>query len=313
MTRPTATVLGSFAYWAKADLHTHLSRATAQGVNIDFLADSGAFTAYTTGKQVTIKQYATWLTLHAPLINAAMTLDVIGDPAASARNTRALQDALGSSVYIIPIFHVGSPWAELARWCADHPYVALGGGVAVAGRERAFLQWLVRAHRIAADHGTALHGLGMTKPAYVEPLPFYSTDSSYWVTSSRTGRVALFDEKYGRFKPVLLGTRQVAEDPRLAALVRSYGGDPRAVATPGFGKKSARGEAFRPEKLWAEQAGAEAWIRYAHHLASLRPVLPPPDPVRGSGPKIYLAAGDREELQMIVAATAHAAAARGAA
>jgi hypothetical protein len=295
----TAYVLASFAYFAKVDLPHQVRRARdLYGVDVDFFADSGAFSAYTSGKTITVKQYATWLAVHAHVINCAATLDVIGDPAGTARNTAALQDAVGDQVYIIPIFHVGSPWPELEKLCAAHPYVGLGGGVAVGQREAPFMQWLIRCHRIGRDHGTVFHGFGMTKPPYPDKLPFYSVDSSYWSAGVRNGTLALYDGLAHRFRRLRVGTRQV-HDRRAASLVRSYGGDPQQVMQPGFGRVAERGPSGRGDREWMAEAAAMSWHRYTLDLRARHHTVPEPGPVRGTGPKVYLAVGDEGGFDLV--------------
>lgn len=302
MTRPVAHILGSFAYFAKVDVPGMVRRAREHyGVEVDFFADSGAFTAYTSGKTVTVKQYAAWLAAHAHVINCAATLDVIGDPAATARNTTELQDRVGDQVYVIPIFHVGSPWPDLEKLCAEHPYVGLGGGVAVGQRESAFMQWLIRCHRIGRDHGAVFHGFGMTKPPYPDKLPFYSVDSSYWSSAVRNGTLGLYDRRAHRFRRVRVGTREVVTRPGMAALVRAYGGDPRQVELPGFGRVAERGTAARGDREWLLRAACSSWLAYQADLRTRHRPVPAPGPVRGTGPKIYLAIGGEDDLDRIAA------------
>ncbi|MBO2461595.1 hypothetical protein [Actinomadura violacea] len=302
----TAYVLASFAYLAKADVPHLVRRARDMyGVDVDFFADSGAFTAHSSGKVITVKQYAAWLAVHGHVINCAATLDVIGDPAATARNTEALRDAVGDQVYIIPIFHVGSPWAELEAMCAAHPYVGLGGGVGVGQRESAFMAWLVKAHRIARDNGAVFHGFGMTKPPYPDRLPFYSVDSSYWSAGMRNGTVGLYDPAAHTFRRMRVGTRQV-HARRMAALVRAYGGDPAQVATPGFGRVAERGAMGRTDREWMALAACESWHAYGADLRARHRPVPAPGPVRGTGPKVYLAVGDEGGFDQVVQAAAKA-------
>lgn len=312
-----AAILGSFAYFARTDLDALMRRTAAAGVAVDFMADSGAFTAHTTGRVITVKQYAAWLALHAPHVNAAMTLDVIGDPDGTARNTHLLLDEVGDRVTIVPIFHIGSPWAELERWCEHHPYVALGGGVAVNVRKQQMMAWLVKAHKVAAACGAVLHGLGMTRPPYPDLLPFYSTDSSHWNVGCRSGTVTLFDTARGKFRCVRYSSWNSKERRRIltmpsgcSALIRAYGGDPEALATDGFGLASARGqEQGRADRDWMTRAAVDSWLAYIVHLRTRhRSVIAPPG-VAGDGPKVYLAVGSANAWDVIVQAAADRAAA----
>lgn len=296
----TVPILASFHYFKRSDIPRLVGYAKAQGATVDFFADSGAFSAYTTGATITVKQYATWLTAYAGMINCAATLDVIGDPKATARNTLALEDAVGQDVTVIPTFHVGSPWADLHRWCRSHQYVALGGGAVLQQRERAFMAWAVRCHQIAAQYGTRFHGFGMTRPPVPELLPWYSVDSSYWSSAQRNGTLSLFDWRARKFVRVRVGTRQVAERAGVAALVRTYGADPRTVATDGFGRVGVRGDAGRQDRRWLAEAAIETWLRYGDYLRDRHQPVPAPAGVQHDGPKVYLAAGSEDDFRMIV-------------
>jgi hypothetical protein len=282
----TACLLGSFYYWARADVGAIVNRAARRGIEVDFFADSGAFSAAGAGETISVKQYATWLGLHAPHINFAAGLDVIGDYRQSRANTEALEDAVGDAVVIVPTFHANSPWHELERLCASHRFVALGGAVPYGARERAMLAWLVKAHKIAREHGTVLHGFGLTRPPYPHALPWYSVDSSYWSAAARTGTLALFDQRRQRFTRIRVGTTAAAKH---GALVRSYGADPAWVAQHNFARVKLRGDAGREEYRWLVAVSAEAWLRYADWLAAGRTVPAPPG-VKGDGTKVYLAA-----------------------
>ena len=285
-------ILGSYWYFRRQNL----TEILAQHPGIDFLADSGAFSAYNSGAEVKLADYAAWLLDHATVINAAATLDVIGDPTTTARNTDELTHRTNGRITIVPVFHVGSPWTELERLCRNHRYVMLGGAVAVAGRgrETAMLRWCVHAHRIARDHGTVLHGLGLTRPPYPEKLPWYSIDSSYWTSATRTGTISLFDgAKLVTFR---CGTPRARAH---AKLITAYGGNPIRVASPGFGIIREVGEHGRDDRDWMRRAGILAFRRYETWLRARRDPIPAPTPVRGNGIKLYLAANSVDELKLI--------------
>lgn len=291
-------VLGSFHYFRRKDLTTELSRYPGA----DFLADSGGFSAHNAGATVTVPDYAAWLRDHASVINAAAALDVIGDPAATARNTDELIRRVDGAVPIVPVFHVSSPWAELERLCREHPYVMLGGAVAVAGRGRvaAMLRWCVKAHQIARDHDTRLHGLGLTRPPYPEKLPWYSVDSSYWTSANRTGSMSLFDG--ARMVGFRLGTPKAAPH---ADLIRRYGGNPRRAVMPGFGLVREVGPSAREDRDWATRASVDSLLRYERWLRHRRPVVAPPRESRthGDGIKVYLACTTLKDVALVVART----------
>jgi hypothetical protein len=293
--RPPVHILGSYFFFRTRNLVEDMAGAGP----VDFLADSGAFSAFNSGKMIELSDYANWLRDNASVINCAATLDVIGDPASTARNTEKLMSLVDGAVPILPVFHVNSPWPILEQLCRDHPYVMLGGAVALSGRgnTEAMLRWCVRAHKIAREHNTRLHGLGLTRPPYGEALPWYSIDSSYWTSASRTGTISLFDgRKMVKFR---VGRPGAADH---AALIRAYGGDPKRAVLPGFGLVRESGPMGRRDRDWLSDASILAWRRYETWLRARRPLVPPPRAgrVTGTGPKVYLAAGSVENLRRII-------------
>lgn len=288
-------ILGSYWFFKSRNLVEDLAGCP----DVDFLADSGAFSAHNSGAEVKLPEYAAWLRDNAPVINCAATLDVIGNPVATARNTDELIERVDGAVPILPVFHVGSPWPELERLCRQHPYVMLGGAVGLSGRGRtaAMLRWCVQAHKIARSHDVRLHGLGLTRPPYGEALPWYSIDSAYWVSGARTGTIALFDGS--KLVKLRVGTERARPH---AKLIRAYGGDPARVASPGFGVIRESGPIGRREREWLTDVGAMSWRRYEVWLRGQKRPVPPPrgGRVTGTGPKVYLAVGGRGDLHRVI-------------
>lgn len=220
-------MLLSYAYFAQWDLPTFREH---HGLGADLLIDSGAFTAATQGKKVSIQEYTDWLRERGEFIAHAASLDVIGDWRGTARNYDWQRSRLGDSFPIIPTWHLGSPLEELHRLCADHDYMAIGGCVPYAKRPQMLMRHLVQAHKIAREHGTKLHGLGITGRTAMFRLPWESVDSSSWATAHRYGQLNIAD-RFQKIHAISYGDRQTLQDRRL---IRSYGGDPERVEDPGF-------------------------------------------------------------------------------
>jgi hypothetical protein len=301
---PTIEVLASYWYLrTRYDTPEFLAR---QAIPVDLFVDSGAFSAYTSGAQVTVEGYARWLREVAPAITAAATLDVISDPDATRANTETLEDAVGDVVHIVPAFHVGSPWAELERLCARYPYVALGGAVGLLDRKAAMLRWLVRCHRIADAHGTRLHGFAQTKPPTPEQLPWYSIDSAYWSIAQRHGKTRLWDTARARFVDVWGGPVQGsathhshnsrARAHHNAALLRSYGADPIRFAAWGHAMIGKRGELGRAEWRWMGMVSVLSEWRYAESIRAKRGPVAEPWPGARPGLKYYFAINRPEDV-----------------
>lgn len=226
----------------------------APGHAVDLLIDSGAFSAHTQGAKISLNEYADWLRASAHRITAALTLDVIGDHLASARNTDRLQSMLGDRVTILPAWHLGSPWEELRRLCREHDYVAIGGAVPHARRVGLTMQFMIKAHQIAAEHGTRLHGLGVTGPRSMGLLPWHSVDSSGWVAGHRFGVVALADRS-GKRHQIKFGLRPT---PKQATIIRHYDGNPARIAAGDFALVGKTGDLGKQERAWTAVSSARS-------------------------------------------------------
>lgn len=298
----TLRLLGSFHYLQRCDISAWFAEVPG---GVDFFADSGGFSAMTTGATIDIAAYARWLLTHRAVVNMAAGLDVVGDWHATAVNLDRLHALVGDAVQIVPAYHVRSPWSELRRLCRTYPVVALGGAVRLAGAEyeAAMLRWCANAHVIARDHDVRLHGFGLTRPPYPMNLPWYSTDSSYWTAVARTGAVKLWDTRAHRFVKVQVGRRSAAKHARLIAF---YGADPRLAASPGFAVRSKVGARGTGERTWLVEATLASEWRFEEYLRSVKPPVPEPRGGRvvGRGYKLYTTFTDRGEMQSIVGVAA---------
>jgi hypothetical protein len=160
------------------------------------IIDSGAFTAFTTGKTINPKDYAAWALdfkqRWEPKMAALhfMNLDVIGDQDASWMN-QATIEAMGLKP--LPIVTYGADKRHLIRAIENYDYIALGGLVPWS-RQKAKLQaWLdycfsiVMAHKKKTGVMPRVHLLGITTDWVLKRYPCYSADSSTWVSCLRFG------------------------------------------------------------------------------------------------------------------------------
>ena len=182
----SVNILLSYAYYSKEDLAAVRRRLVCGRL----LIDSGAFTAHTTGKPIQLKEYAEYLDTWRGSWDHAVTLDVIGDPVASKRQTRKLH-AMGLPV--MPVFTRGDSIEEFDAMVKDVGYVCVGGLVglppALVEKRTALLQ------RRAEEHGGGIHALGVgALPALRRAKP-YSADASNISGAFRFGSVVCFTGK----------------------------------------------------------------------------------------------------------------------
>ncbi|MDN3056870.1 hypothetical protein PH213_20410 [Streptomyces sp. SRF1] len=293
-------LLVSYHYHRNTDLAALVAEL---GGDVDLFADSGAYSAATTGATIRLTDYAAWLRDWASLWTVQAGLDVIGDHEATAANTAALRDA---GCDVLPTFHVGSPWPVLEGLCATNRYIALGGmalHAVGASKQRPLMAWLVRCFRTAREHGTVFHGFGFTSAQIVKNLPFYSIDSSSYLFGQRWGLAYLWNAPAWRMESVLF--RNPAEVRPHAALFRSHGLDPARVIDPSFMRAGTDHAA--EDRTDVSAAGARAYTYMERSLAHRHQTAPPPLPrADDTGTKVYLALGgaadsDRAPLRRLVA------------
>jgi len=280
----------SYAYVNGADMDT------CRRLGVDLVIDSGAFTTAASGKQMDHEAYLEWLLEHADLISFALSYDVIGDHHASRVNHDIAVETIGDKVKMVPTWHLGSPMDELHRLCRSYDFVSIGGAVPFAKSTDMLATIAGQCHRVAREYGTKLHGLGMTGNRILHGFPWYSVDSSAWLSSARFPSFPLADRN-GVIQQFEHGCRL---DNLARALVRQYGGDPAVVAQKGWSLKASVGpELAKERRYWALKASARSFM----YLEAYKNAHQPQAPI-----KVYLSGnvGGLEGGASQVIADAHA-------
>lgn len=296
MTRLRALV----SYWYGRTMDTAETQAQLAGA--DVLLDSGAFSAHTSGAQITVEEYAAWLRTWAGHATAAVSLDVIGDPVASMVNYRRLVDA-GTGVPIVPVFHAGTAPRHLdAIVETGATYVAFGGLVEHARNRAAVMRWTAWNLRRCAQAGVAVHALGASGTLARE-LPFYSADSSTWTMAPRRGFLCAWNPRRRLVDQVMV--RDPERVSAQAVKLRAAGYDVARVARPGF-LNTANGDTFQADRAYVFQQGARAFLNMADDLSRRRVVAAPPSlaPHTDPGTKLYLVVANANDCRQLLAAYA---------
>ncbi len=173
----------------------------------DIFLDSGAFSAYTKGLTIDLQEYMDFISTYADAIKVYANLDVIGDPKATLKNQKKMEQAGFSP---IPCYHCGEPIKYLEYYLDNYEYIALGGMVGQGMRN--LLCWLddLFSGPICDADGlprVKVHGFGITSLTILKRYPWYSVDSTSWVMTSRTGGIivpVLVSGKWDYIKEPLL-------------------------------------------------------------------------------------------------------------
>lgn len=244
-------VLLSYAFHARTDLHSVRRRLPCGRL----LIDSGAFTAASVGKPVRLEEYAEFLDAYRGAWDHAVTLDVIGDPKATARQTRRLH---GMGIPVMPVFTRGEALAEFDAMVRDTGYVCVGGGVglppALTEKRIALLQ------RRAEDLGGGIHALGVGAIPMLKRARPYSADASNLSGAFRFGQVLYFDGRRVR-------SARAVDRPalRAAALhLEAHGIDAAPIIKSGRLPSQAGGRPALMRGMSYAYAAADEYLKAAH-------------------------------------------------
>lgn len=194
--------------------------AQARGLPLRILLDSGAFTAWSTGKQIDLMDYARFVrdAIEQGWVWKYFTLDVIGDHQATRVNYEKLR-TLGLDP--IPIFTPGTPEPLLEEYFEKSHVVGFGGINAYKGAQRdGYVNYCMRLAK-----GRDAHLLGMTK---IDPILFhrpYMCDSSSWAAAAQYGQISLYIQ--GKVAKVFhRNDFKIKPSEDLLRLIRWYGIEP---------------------------------------------------------------------------------------
>ena len=155
--------------------------------------DSGAFSSFSLGVDVSIEAYAEFVKEHQDIIEMASVLDAIGDPVGTYHNQNTLEK-LGAEV--LPCFHFGEPHSLCEYYVKNYPYITIGGMVPIPNNK--LEPWLDELWgRVLTDKDgysrIKIHGFGLTARKLMAKYPWYSVDSSSWVQVGANGGVVMPD------------------------------------------------------------------------------------------------------------------------
>lgn len=223
------------------------------------MIDSGAFTAHTKGRPVSLDAYAVYLERWRGCWDHAVTLDVIGDGKASAANTRKLH---ARGLPVMPVFTRGDSVAEFDAMVRDVGYVCVGGLVGLPKAVQIKRVGLLQ--RRAQNLGGGIHALGIGSMDTLRATRPYSADASSVSGAFRFGSVVYFDGNTIR-KVSVTDTAKLRRDH---AHLRAHGIDLGLLARTGRmpGKEAGRQRLMQAMSL--AYASADEWLKRTGPVAA---------------------------------------------
>lgn len=182
--------LESFYYISKKAVH-FISKYN------DFLLDSGAFTFMNNSENNTnwdeyVERYADFINKHDIKHFFELDIDVIVGINEVERLRSKLERLTNKKS--IPVWHKSRGKDYWLKMVKDYDYVAIGGIVTkeIKPSEYKYFTWLLNE---AKKENCKVHGLGFTNLKGLKKYPFYSVDSTSWLSGNRFGAVFYFDGK----------------------------------------------------------------------------------------------------------------------
>lgn len=184
----------------------NLKDITEKGINI--FMDSGGFSARTAGKYVDVERYKDFLRINKDYIITAANLDV-NDLEIQLENQKILE-----KVYpVLPVYHLSEYLSKdkdiLFKYLDKHNYIALGGMIGSDAKEyniKNFLNFCFKNGK-----GVKYHGFGVTSPERLKEYPFYSVDSTTWLSGARFGTMHVWNSQ----KMILETTIHYSDNERI--------------------------------------------------------------------------------------------------
>lgn len=152
------------------------------GYQPEIMLDSGAYSAFTKGRNVNLFDYMKYIEENADHITRYVALDVIGDPF----TTKAYYGIMQHKGFDpIPVFHCGDDLSVMQYYVTNGAkVVALGNTVKIRDKEEV-AQWCKEIHELYTD--ISLHLLGSSSQKIIDCGALASCDSSSWYVRAVNG------------------------------------------------------------------------------------------------------------------------------
>ena len=217
---------------------------------IRLLIDSGAFTAWKSGKPIRLQHYQKFLSELPFSPFRYFTLDVIGDEKATAGNYETMRRCGFSPV---PIFTRGADPASIDGYFETSDLVGIGGLVGT-NDAKGYVNGIMKS---VGDR--RVHWLGFNALPFIARHRPYSCDSSTWSESVRFGKINVYLGA-GKWKKVHRRDFDSRPPADVMRAIASFGIDPLRFRYADEWKNSSR------NRNAVELVGYRSWMKYQVEL-----------------------------------------------
>lgn len=152
------------------------------GYQPEILLDSGAFSAWNTGKPIELQTYIDYVKNNIYLVERFIALDVIGDAEKSKEN---YIEMLNQGLSPVPVFHEGDDIEYLDYYVQHGCELIALGGTSHRGSKKFVREWIQYIQKLYPKQ--KFHLLGSSSRKITAYTNLYSFDSSTWIMESING------------------------------------------------------------------------------------------------------------------------------
>jgi len=191
-------ILVAFPYFSQG-IYRFLSEKDPSTFRL--IVDSGAFTAWNTGREIRLDDYMKFLkSIPSHWDYKAVQLDVFGNPDGTYENYHRMLDAGFED--IMPVFTRGDSLERLEEFYSHTDYIMFGG-IVIGGENRNYVKWFCEVNK-----GRDAHWLGFVNVPFIKHYRPKSVDSStlYNFTMKEIALLAKQDSWEGGASPLRGGS-----------------------------------------------------------------------------------------------------------
>lgn len=182
--------------------------------DVTLMLDSGAFTAWNTGKTISFHDYCAFVRNPPTHFDHVAQLDVFGDAEGTWANYQTMRER---DLPVMPVFTRGDSVERLNAMYEDSDYV-LFGGIVTGSKNREYLRWFQQ-----QNGQRKVHWLGFIRKEFIAYYRPFSADSSTWYDSMKFGNSDIYVGK-GICRKVTWGDC-AHPTPRMRQLLAHHGFD----------------------------------------------------------------------------------------
>jgi len=241
----------------------------------DFWIDSGAFTAWKKGTEISVEEWEASLETLPIRPERYFTLDVIGNPERTLQNYKQIR-SMGYDP--IPIFTRGDDPKMLDYYFDQTELVGVGGVARGQPSDRRYIKWLM-----PYIDERPVHLLGFAAREFIGYYKPYSVDTSTWASGFMFGSLRIY---LGKGRWVTINREKYKKRPTKEVLdaISWYDEDPHKLRNRIEWVNTSRG------KHMIERLSCKSWVRY---VLEVREKL---------GTKVCLVTVDHTDIDRLMAA-----------